>query len=193
MYGPISLDSKEILICLFLRGDGEAFDKIAPRDFERRMHLKPPEGGISFYRAETTDYKFIVNKVTRTPLLNRGVSTISVGELEEIGFKVCGELATNDQHVQVHCLDCNCTARDCRPDGNTCSFISPESANAENDRMRRLLADAMFVVIEARNSRTDLLEIFGKDFKGTFAEMNAEYARRWELSQHKASQESTSR
>ncbi len=193
MYGVISLTEEEFLLCLFFRGDGEIADTVSPRDFERRMHQTPPEGGISFFRAQTTDYREMIDRVKRTRLLCRGIATVSVGQLLKIGFQLCGDLEIDDKHVCIHCLDCNCAKDDCRPSGQTCSFISPENVNSENDRMRRLLADAMSVIIEARNTRTDLLEIFGTDVDGTVAERNTAYAQRWEAAQRRTSPESLSR
>jgi hypothetical protein len=187
MYGPISLDRGEQLLCLFFRGEGQATDKIDPRDFERRLHLKPPEGGISFFRAKTTDYRQMIDWVKRLPLLNRGIATISVARVAELGFQICGNLEENEHHVCIHCVTCNCEENDCHPDAKLCSFISPENNIAENDRMRRHLADAMSIILEALKTRTELLEIFATDVDGTPAEKNVAYAHRWEVAVTKTS------
>lgn len=194
MYGPLDkLDKDELLICLFFRGEGQLVDHVDARDFERRMYLKPPEGGISFFRAKTTDYKFIVNKVGRTPLLNRGIASVSIGRVLQLGFHICGDLKDDDKHLCLHCQGCDCVERNCKPTSKTCSFIPPEAPSAENDRMRRQLADSMLVIIEAKKNRAELLEIFGKDVPGAVEEMNAEYARRFDVALKKTSSESSAR
>lgn len=195
MYGQLGkLEGDELLLCLFFRGEGQTVNKVDARDFERRLYLKPlPEGGISFFRAKTTDYKFIVTQVGRTPSLNRGIASITVEEVQRLGFQICGNLESNDRHVCLHCQACICQERNCEPLGSTCSFVSPESPTAENDRMRRQLADAMTVIIEARKNKADLLAIFGKDVTGTVAEKNSQYAYRFEVEVRKPGTESSIR
>jgi hypothetical protein len=142
--------------------EGQAFDELAPRDFERRLHLNPPEGGISFFRAKTTDYREMVERVRCNPSLNRGIAIVSVGQILDLDFHLYADLDENDQHVCIHCLTCNGQKDDCSPKAMSYTFVSPEAPNAENDRSRRQLADAIAIVLESRNSRTELLEIFAQ-------------------------------
>lgn len=195
MYGPLfALSPTEVLICVFFRGDGGTPDRVEATDFQRRMNLTPPEGGLSFWRATTTDYKHIIEKIERNPDLNRGIATITISDALELGFQVCGDIQVNDKHVNLHCEGCDCAKRNCSS-STTCAFIPPILPTFENDRMRRRLANTMSksVIIEARKKRQDLLDIFGKDVSGSVSEKNVEYAHRFEFEMKKPSTESSAR
>jgi hypothetical protein len=183
MYGILTLPEDEVLICLFFRGTGsDSIDKVEAVDFQRRLNQLPPEGGLSFFRDQTTDYRFIADTVKRKPRLNRGFALISIKQLNELDIKVCGDLSINDQHVCIHCLSCDCQKVDCKPSPSLpCQLIAPENPLSDSDHLRKMLSEAMDVVIPATHARDDLLNIFSKDFPGTPSERNKEYARRWQV------------
>lgn len=187
MYGVLSLNPDEQLLCLFFRGQGDSVNTLETADFERRMELKPkPEGGLSFYRAETTTFREIVDNVKRKGKLNRGIATVGVKQLTDLGFKICGDLSVDDKHVCIHCSTCNLSKSECTPEsGCSCGFITPENYYAENDRLRKALSEEMKVVVEATNSRDELLNIFTKDLEGNPKTINQEYERRWRAERQK--------
>lgn len=114
MYELLNLPEKELLICVFFRSPGgDSLDRMEAVDFERRLEKVPPEGGLSFFRNETTDYRSIASQVKRKGQLNRGFALVSIKQLNELKIKVCGDLAANPRHVCIHCLACNCAEVDC--------------------------------------------------------------------------------
>jgi hypothetical protein len=198
MYGPIELERDEKLLCLFLRGNGQNVNHVDPGDFERRMGnslLKLPEGGISFFRAGTTDYRTIVDCVKRAKTLNRGIASVLVGKVLDLGFQICGDLDVDERHVCVHCNTCNCAKDNCAPHGASCSFISPEDRHAEDDRMRRELANGMQIIIQASHSRTELLRIFATDLRNDIevANRNETFLHRFQTATKTISSEPSSR
>lgn len=181
MYGKIELDPDEPLVCIFFRGAGaDGIDTVQTVDFERRMDREIPEGGISFYRGNIYQYLTIVDNVKRKAKLNRGIAVTTVKKVQDLGFIVRANSA-GDAHICLHCASCNGAKDACSPGEGTCSFITPEHYQAENDVARKALAEAMTVVIEASNSRDDLIKWFATDLKKEAPnKANMEYVRRWE-------------
>jgi hypothetical protein len=133
MYGILTLPEDELLICLF-------------------------------FRDQTTDYRFIADTVKRKSRLNRGFALISIKQLNEFNIKVCGDLSTSDRHVCIHCLSCDCQKDNCKPaPSKTCQLIAPENPLSDSDHLRKVLSEAMDVVIPATHARDDLLNIFSND------------------------------
>ena len=181
MYQKVELDPDEPLVCIFFRDvDSDSVATVETVDFERRMHLDPPEGGISFFRANICHYLSVVENVQRKAKLNRGLATITVKEVVDLGYYVMAGGA-DDAHVELHCASCNGAERDCSAGKGSCPFISPEHYQAQDDVARKKLAEAMTVVIEATNTRADLIKWFASDLKKEDAKVaNKEYVRRWE-------------
>jgi hypothetical protein len=183
MYQVLELDLDEQLVCLFFRGEGEPQNIVQTVDFERRMNREVPEGGISFYRAAVVSFFFIVDRVRRKPRLNRGIALISTRHLLDLGFTLKGDPAANAGHICLHCNRCDGTQYNCSAIG-PCAFITPEDYRADNDMMRKALSEAMTVVIEATNTREQLLSIFGRDvLQDDPLHANEEYIRRWQNAQ----------
>lgn len=181
MYEKVELDPEEPLVCIFFRdADSDSVGTVETVDFERRMYLKPPEGGISFFRGNLHHYLSVVESVTRKPKLNRGLAVITVKQVQELGYWLTAK-GKDDPHVELHCPSCNGNERDCSAEKGSCPFVSPEHKLAEDDVARKRLAEAMTVVIEATNSQAELIKVFATDLrKEEAARANLEYVRRWE-------------
>lgn len=165
MYQQVSLKSDEILVCLFLRGDGEPVDRIAVTDFERRLSIG--ESGISLFRRSLCTYKTIVERVKRRPKLNRGIATVSVSDLEGQGFRIFGDLEIAPEHVCLHCSCCDGLVRNCSPksESDFCPFTLDSQAQQpfEAHSLRQRLAESLSILFPAILTTENLLLVLGKD------------------------------
>lgn len=165
MYQKLSLKPDEILVCLFLRGDGEPTDRIAVTDFERRLSIG--ESGISLFRRSLCTYKTIVERVKRRPRLNRGIATVSVSDLVSKGFRIFGDLETAPEHVCLHCSCCDGQVSNCSPtsDSDFCPFTFDSQARQQIEAhfLRQRLADSLSILFPAILTADSLLSVLGKD------------------------------
>lgn len=186
MYQELDLPSAEILVCLFLRGEGEASDQLAVTDFERRPDIH--EGGISFFRKDQYSYKKMTERVGRQRKKRRGIATITVGQLRELGFRVFGDLKKDLTHVCVHCAECNGKQEDCVPKSADCPLLRPTGLAPTKDEhvLRTKLAGTMNILFNATVTKEELLTIFGKDVDDTKpVAANTQYEKR--LNEYRAS------
>jgi hypothetical protein len=177
MYQQLALPGGSQLLCLFLRKPLEPIDEIFPRDFERRMLITPPEGGVSFFRADLTTYREVVNTVRRQAKATRGLASIPYSAMKSVAMDIHGD-SLSAQHVCLHCESCDGAEENCEPSKppRYCTLVAPEHAFAAPSlEARRFLADSATIIFPAKYSRDTLLEILSEKVTGTVEDINAMY------------------